>query len=63
MMDIKEAVELWKSNKYHLIAEEVEGFPTGNVYMGMTYGDFCKLDKFFEEQDTTPKVAFMENKE
>lgn len=46
-MTFEEARELWMSNIPHTTAEEIEGFPTGNVFIGMTYEDFCKLNEYF----------------
>ena len=45
----EEAKVLWNSNKYHYQDEVIEGFPTGNCYVGFTLEDFYKLCELFSE--------------
>lgn len=47
VLDFNEARKLWEDNVPHTTCEEVYGFPTGNVFVGMTYEDFCKLNEYF----------------
>ena len=47
--EIKEMVDIIMDNANHFQAELIEGYPTGNVWIGFTSGDWERLYNLAEK--------------